>query len=115
MVTHSGIKPHACKICEKTFPRTMDLRNHVFKHTGAKNFHCTLCDKSFSKGTNLRKHIITHGERSHKCNECGKAFFHLGTLKNHLVIHSKDVCVFCLSEGILQIEPFEGSYGSTFQ
>ena len=32
--THTGIKPHGCKYCGKTFIQLSQLRAHIFHHTG---------------------------------------------------------------------------------
>lgn len=33
-VIHQGIRPHACKLCDKRFPNAFSLKRHIISHTG---------------------------------------------------------------------------------
>lgn len=33
-VVHKKIRPHACKLCEKTFPNVFSLKRHTLSHKG---------------------------------------------------------------------------------
>lgn len=49
MMVHSGIKPHVCSFCDKSFTIKSDLRDHMDKHTNEKRHQCKTCLKMFSR------------------------------------------------------------------
>ena len=58
-VFHTGVKPHECDICEKTFSQKSGLARHKIIHTIIKPFSCDLCQKSFSQSFHLTQHDKT--------------------------------------------------------
>lgn len=57
MKIHTGVRPHACNICPKSFIQATQLRAHMFNHTGENGFSCSICDRSFSRKARLDAHM----------------------------------------------------------
>jgi len=87
--THTGEKPHECKVCKITFTTSSTLTTHMLTHTGAKPHECTECKNAFTTSSALTKHMRTHtGEKPHACKVCKKAFAESGALTNHMRTHT---------------------------
>lgn len=76
---HNSTRPHQCTICDKSFKRRCDLRNHGDTvHSDVKTYvKCPMCDAIvLEKG--LQSHIINrHSEKAnlkpYVCDICGKS------------------------------------------
>ena len=103
VLTHTGVKKHKGKSCEKTFSQAenqshdnvnmgkkmyecrdysklcntnSELNIHVRINTGEKRYKCKDCDRTFSQASNIKTHVVTHtGLKMHKCKVCDKSFF----------------------------------------
>ncbi|KAF6213349.1 hypothetical protein GE061_011068 [Apolygus lucorum] len=77
LTRHTGIKPHACDKCEKSFgtvwelnihtrihKRDIVLQSHMVEHLNvhkkSASFHCATCSKVFRWRSNYKKHLKTH-------------------------------------------------------
>ncbi|KAK7086879.1 hypothetical protein SK128_020946 [Halocaridina rubra] len=91
-----------CNLCNKTFKTDHFLMGHILrKHKiGNKEFPCKVCNKVFMISKDLRRHMQSHNpERMYKCSVCEKKFKLYSTLQFHMKAHSKDKpydCVLCL-------------------
>lgn len=56
--SHSGVKPHKCTECGKSFSRKMLLKQHLRTHSGEKPYQCSICLKSFADRSNMT--VSTH-------------------------------------------------------
>ena len=86
-------KKNTCKICEKEFSTSGNLRNHIMTiHQNYRPFKCTFpgCQKKYSIESRLQVHIRTHtGTKPFICQICNKSFNEKGNLKTHLRFHSE--------------------------
>jgi len=88
MRIHTGERPHACSICNKTFIQSGQLVIHMRTHTGEKPYVCGTCNKGFTCSKQLKVHMRSHtGEKPYSCNICGKSFGYNHVLKLHQVAH----------------------------
>ncbi|XP_055838359.1 zinc finger protein 271-like [Episyrphus balteatus] len=60
MRIHSGIKPHVCQKCPRSFTTYADLIRHQRAHTEIKPHKCTKCTASFTRKDKLQKHYLSH-------------------------------------------------------
>jgi hypothetical protein len=101
MTVHSGIKPHTCVTCSKSFTTKSYLTTHVATvHGGERRHQCGTCHKLFSTKGNLTVHItaVHDGERRYSCGTCMKSFAYKRILTDHMLVHScinPHLCVTC--------------------
>ena len=88
-LTHSG-KLYSCNLCERSFDKISNMKQHVLLHTGEKPFSCEQCGKEFRRKYHLNKHKLLHtGEKPHRCELCGAAFRRVHHLSQHVLSHVK--------------------------
>ena len=82
----TGVKPHACNTCGKSFTQSSTLTNHLRSvHLGEK-FMCETCNKTFT----LKHHLSAHVKQAHLgkgfiCEHCSKSFATKQNLSQHLL------------------------------
>ena len=71
LLIHSGVKPHKCAQCKKSFNQAVNLKRDLLTHSGEKAHQCGQCNFSTSQASTLRKHVKTHTVvRPHQCTHC---------------------------------------------
>ena len=89
-VVHSGVRPHTCEECGKTFTRLDSWKQHG--HSTDRNFLCSHCGKTFIKkkhrDVHERKHFLEYTERRFPCGYCDKKFITGQQRKNHERTHT---------------------------
>lgn len=89
---HTGKKPHACHICNKSFQSASYLKIHIHNHnkdSEKRPFHCTICGRNFAHQATLNYHQSVHsGEKAYTCQTCGKTFSNPGNVHRHQLIHT---------------------------
>ncbi|XP_068144868.1 transcription factor grauzone-like [Drosophila tropicalis] len=68
---------HICQICQHHSANSRSLKRHIYyNHMAEKKFKCGLCEKSFKRPGELREHTSTHtGEVLYTCPNCPMTFF----------------------------------------
>jgi uncharacterized Zn-finger protein len=54
-------KKYTCDLCEYKTTSMYNLQRHKISHTGVKPFPCTICDKGFTRNEQLKNHLKSHG------------------------------------------------------
>ncbi|XP_077986800.1 uncharacterized protein LOC144441140 [Glandiceps talaboti] len=87
--SHSGKRPYACEICNKTFGHAVSLSQHRAVHTQERSFQCKQCGKCFKRSSTLSTHLLIHSDtRPYPCQYCGKRFHQKSDMKKHTYIHT---------------------------
>ncbi|KAK7499271.1 hypothetical protein BaRGS_00009531 [Batillaria attramentaria] len=87
--SHSGTRPYACDVCEKTFGHAVSLDQHRHVHSQERSFVCKQCGKSFKRSSTLSTHLLIHSDtRPYPCPYCGKRFHQKSDMKKHTYIHT---------------------------
>nr|XP_057928453.1 growth factor independent 1A transcription repressor b isoform X2 [Doryrhamphus excisus] len=87
--SHSGTRPFACHICNKTFGHAVSLEQHKAVHSQERSFDCKICGKSFKRSSTLSTHLLIHSDtRPYPCQYCGKRFHQKSDMKKHTFIHT---------------------------
>ena len=74
-------------MCDNTFTRKGNVKNHMLLHTGTK-FQCEVCEKKFALKGNLKIHMLIHTKvKSHECDICYKKFARKPDFVTHFRIH----------------------------
>jgi KRAB domain-containing zinc finger protein len=96
-VTHSGLKPYQCQICENWFSAKKGLKSHIQGvHKKEKSHACSQCDKSFFKSWDLKLHLNVHNEeKPYKCMECEVSLRSSASLIVHMRGHSGEKPFHC--------------------
>lgn len=93
--SHSGRRPYACEICNKTFGHSVSLTQHRAVHTQEKSFHCNQCGKCFKRSSTLSTHLLIHSDtRPFPCPYCGKRFHQKSDMKKHTYVHTGNYCFY---------------------
>lgn len=54
--THTMERKHACHLCDKSFRRPLELKEHLSTHTGEALYTCPHCPRTFISNANMHKH-----------------------------------------------------------
>jgi len=113
MKYHTGESPYECDSCEKSFARSVTLREHLIWHTTKNVFSCNRCDRVFTGKQALSLHdrhcrqegglarslseVYAPDRRVH-CEVCGSTFVSHRYLQIHMCTHTGLMpysCEFC--------------------
>ncbi|XP_073538797.1 uncharacterized protein [Phyllobates terribilis] len=94
---HMGIKPHKCSECDMAYRTAADLQRHTRSvHDLEKPFQCCYCDYASVEATRMKIHIRSHtGERPFTCTLCSFASTDAFKLKRHIRTHTGEKPYLC--------------------
>lgn len=58
MLTHTGEKPHHCRVCDRKFRHIANFRTHLKSHTNIRALICSLCQKTIVGKKNYYIHYL---------------------------------------------------------
>lgn len=58
MLTHTGEKPHHCKICDRKFRHIANFRTHLKSHNNVRTLTCSICRKTIFGEKNYYIHYM---------------------------------------------------------
>ena len=62
-------------LCNDSFSRNADPKEHIETHTVEKPYQCTKTDECFPQNIELKRHIGKHtGEKTYQYTECDECF-----------------------------------------
>jgi len=98
-VTHNCNKRYKCKVCQRLFSTSHELKSHSYIHSGEKPHMCDFCGKGFRQRATLDRHKLTHeSKRNYDCDICLKKFKFKHYLVSHKLLHSgvkPHMCTWC--------------------
>lgn len=56
-MTHTGVSPHKCEVCNKYFTTGSALKSHKHLHLGIRPHCCSICGKAYIKRWHLQQHM----------------------------------------------------------
>ncbi|XP_041348962.1 zinc finger protein 420-like isoform X2 [Gigantopelta aegis] len=96
----SGKSKYTCAWCCRRFKCSTHLENHERIHSGIRPFACDICERTFAEVGGLRRHnrlmhvrknpVSTRTDKPFKCEDCGKCFRDAALLQSHSSIHVID-------------------------
>eukprot|EP00808_Paulinella_micropora_P012411 g1131.t1 len=90
--THSEVRPFKCTECPKAFRTLYDLNVHMKLHRGDNAYQCRECDRVFGSFFHLDLHVAqVHGPRTYSCPQCDEKFDLTSALNAHIYdYHNKE-------------------------
>ncbi|XP_053408885.1 zinc finger protein 665-like isoform X2 [Mercenaria mercenaria] len=89
VVVHSDERPHSCDICGFAFKLKRQLVKHYRRHLTPGSILCPICGKHYYSNSELQHHMPTHtGERKFMCDICSKTFTSISSLGRHKSLHT---------------------------
>ncbi|XP_067007151.2 zinc finger protein 813 isoform X2 [Anabrus simplex] len=76
-----------CQTCQRPFRDAQALHNHQQLHTGIKPHVCDLCGRTYNRHANMLKHRKLHkppNQWEHKCNQCEATYERMKDLMAHI-------------------------------
>ena len=81
----------ACDVCDKSFDKPSQLKDHTHSHTNEKGFKCDTCTSQFPTRLRLIRHNKIHQPRREACDQCEASFHEKAGLRRHLAsVHSDE-------------------------
>uniref|UniRef100_A0A0A1WQR4 Transcription factor grauzone n=1 Tax=Zeugodacus cucurbitae TaxID=28588 RepID=A0A0A1WQR4_ZEUCU len=76
---------HPCQNCKQVLTSARALKRHVYlNHESEGKFKCTMCEKTFKRPKELKEHTTTHtGEVLYTCPNCPMTFFSNANMYKH--------------------------------
>ena len=89
---HTGVRPHQCELCDKSFFVATELNTHVSVVHRGQRFVCDQCGHEANSRSALKVHCRSvHPapgvEPSFPCSSCSRRFWSQAALRRHAVAH----------------------------
>lgn len=98
--SHSKERNFVCEVCAASYGTMTKLKTHLKNH-GELKHACTQCDKTFPTSAKLDEHVkrVHENVRNFSCEHCGKAYFKKKELDIHKMAKHTSIKIRCGVEG----------------
>ncbi|KAH9380591.1 hypothetical protein HPB48_020371 [Haemaphysalis longicornis] len=87
---------YVCPYCSRLFPQKNELKRHIMSHSGERPHACRVCGQRFRDASHAKRHekTVHGGPGPMTCQYCGCVFPDMWNLTQHLRIQHRQEAEF---------------------